>query len=158
MRCIICFICISKSLKIEAATDYEMTQPTTLDERIFAALEKTIDYFAENIPPKKKYPLLLTIWRQTCWLSFSRRDTVKDLPWSPLDVATGICRTKRLLTVDTLYEVKYRLNHPLTGELRSGSCFQIFAKYEKYLMVNSEEIPAYQIKSIIDLNNGEKIL
>ncbi|MEK6853350.1 MAG: hypothetical protein AABX64_01580 [Nanoarchaeota archaeon] len=135
-----------------------MTQPTTLDERIFAALEKTIDYFAENIPRQKEVSFAPDDLETDLLAELQQKGYSKRFALAAFRCCYWYLQDEGLLTVDTLYEVKYRLNHPLTGELRSGSCFQIFAKYEKYLMVNSEEIPAYQIKSIIDLNNGEKIL
>ncbi|MEK6863432.1 MAG: hypothetical protein AABW53_01920 [Nanoarchaeota archaeon] len=133
--------------------------PMTLsDEEIFTALEKTVDYLAENIPCQKEVSFAPDDLETDLLAELQQTGYSKTFALAAFRCCYWYLQEEGLLAVDTLYEVKYRLNHPLTGELRSGSCFQIFAKYEKYLMANSEEIPAYHIKSIIDLNNGEKIL
>lgn len=134
-----------------------MTQPIISDERIFTALEKTIDYFAKNIPCQKNVSFASDV--ETDLLDeLQQKGYSKRFARAVFRCCYWYLQNEGLLAVDTLYEVKYRLNHPLTEELRSDSSFRIFAKYEKYLLANSEEIPVYQIEEIIDLNNGERIL
>ena len=62
-----------------------------------------------------------------------------------------------ILAVETLYEMKYCLNRPITEELKLECCSQIMAKHEKYIRANCEN-PADEIEGIIEMTNGDRIL
>lgn len=130
-----------------------MPQPIFSDEQIFAALETVIDYLAEKIPnekfksfaPKRLEADLLAAFQQESGYSKKTAYTIfKCCYWHLQD--------EGILNVDTLHEIRYSLNRPITEELKLECCFQIFAKQEKYILANCENCTADKVEKNIELD------